>query len=346
MINNESSNPYLTGKFTGVRPTGRLTLANSLGAIKPLLDTHEELDSDSDARPLAFVADLHALTDQSPGTVRANRMETVEALIALGLDPESTDVFIQSQIESEVLSLTFQLGRRSTLGALTRVPTLKDKVDDPSKASAALLQYPLMMAADIILQQPAVVPTGKDQIAHIEFTRDLQAKLNASLTESGMTTLQLVEGTVTDTPNFRALKGDGKMSKSRPERAILLDEPLGLTRRKVMKSQTSLAGDYSPHMESMVEMVGAIDADAQAELAALYDQHSSDPDSKVAGSFKQKAADEIVSYIEKYQNRRAQVADSPRVVETLLRRSGERARSNAQTTNRILGNITLNKFDI
>ena len=345
MITESSQLPYLTERFTGVRPTGTLTLANALGAIKPLIEGQSFSGSD-DCRPLAFVADLHALTDQSPDTVRANRIETVESCVALGLDPENSDIFVQSQIEPEVMRLTFQLGRLASLGWLTRVPTLKDKVDDPSKASAALIQYPIMMAADIILQQPELVPTGKDQVAHIEFARDIQGKLNQQLADRGMSSLSLTNGTVTDTPNFSALKGDGKMSKSSPERAILLDELVDVARRKIMKSQTSVSGQASLHMESMTRMVSAIDPEAGEALDLIYREHSIDPESRVAGVFKQHATDVIIPYIERYQARKAQIAASPEIVEKLLKRSGERARKNAQSSLRALGDLMLSSVDI
>lgn len=319
--------------FTGIRPTGQLTLANFAGAIKPVIDIQSDgLHNYGGLAPLVFVADIHALTDQHPDTVRKNRLETVKALISLGLEPDKTDVFIQSQIEAEVLETTFMLGRLMTLGQLVRVPTLKEKVKDPNAANLLLLQYPVLMAADIILQRPVSVPVGKDQTSHLEATRNLVDKINSENADSAPNIP--LPGYVfrEDPPNVLALKGDGKMSKSNPSSAILLDEKTNVTEAKIRKSQTSTAGSASPHMESLIRLVGSIDPVASVDMQQLYDQHVLDPNARVASTFKDIAVDSVVVFLQKYQTKRVRLESDRHIVDAVLKRSSGRAHKNALET--------------
>jgi len=114
---------YKVKVFTGIRPTGSLTVANYLGAVEPILNLTKK-----GIEPMVFVADLHAITDEEPSVVQKFINEIVVDYLALGLDPEKSVIFIQSTIKSQVFTLMSYLTRHITVAELLRVPTLKDKL--------------------------------------------------------------------------------------------------------------------------------------------------------------------------------------------------------------------------
>src|SRR3990167_3493279 len=172
--------PYAVEYFTGIRTSEpNLTIGNVIGAIQPILEMQERVQVNPKDRPLIFIADMHAFTDQDPREIVRNRREILISYLALGIDPNKSDIFVQSQIADEVLQMTMALSRLMTIRQIERIPTLKDKMgNDTKRANMFLAQYPLLMAADIILQRAHIVPTGKDQKAHIEVTRDLVDTIN------------------------------------------------------------------------------------------------------------------------------------------------------------------------
>lgn len=229
--------------FTGIRSSEpRLTLGNYIGAVLPILEAQRRCDpaGPERERPLVFVADLHGFTDQPVALIEQSRVETIYTYLALGLDPARCDVYVQSQIMFETLRTMLLLARHLTISQLSRCPTLKDKVADPDRASVALAQYPLLMSADIILQRPRFVPTGKDQRAHLEIARDIVGRINH---EAGRPLLPMPEGMTAEPPNILALHGDGKMSKTSPENAaIFLDDTPENAREKIQRAQSGIEG--------------------------------------------------------------------------------------------------------
>src|SRR3989338_6917737 len=162
---------------TGLRPTGDLSVANYVGGMKPIL----ELQSDFEGEINLFVADLHALTDQEPDLVDATRMDTIRSFLAAGADPERVNMYLQSQIEGPTVVLSNYLDRHTSIAELLRNPTLKDKLKKDQSAESitvALGRYPILMAADIFVQDANKVPVGEDQVPHIEFARELARKFN------------------------------------------------------------------------------------------------------------------------------------------------------------------------
>jgi tryptophanyl-tRNA synthetase len=317
---------YVADVFTGIRPTGGLTVANYLGAVHPLVNLQNEGRS-----PIVFVADLHALTDNEPGIARSHTRGVVADYLALGVDPEKTKIFIQSDIRDEISLLTLVLARLMSVTELVRVPTLKDKIKenaDPESANALLLLYPVMMAADILMQRAHYIPVGEDQVAHIEITRKLARKFNNQYRE----VFPEPEVEVVETLRILSLKGDGKMSKSYPEGAIFLTDAAKDAVKKIKKAQTAFEGDMSPHLESHIIVAKGLteDMSVHAQIDEIIASHLQG--NAVMGAFKALLADIASEFLLRFQERRAEITSDPSYIDGILEEGRDVAKRNAQDT--------------
>ncbi|HEC45965.1 MAG TPA: tryptophan--tRNA ligase, partial [Epsilonproteobacteria bacterium] len=278
---------YKVDIFTGIRPTAELTVGNVLGAVYPLL----ELQSGG-MRPMVFVADMHGLTSHEPKEIKEHVKDIVIDYITLGLDPEKVDIYIQSDIDVEVSLLTTYLMRHITVSELIKVPTLKDKIKEGNRletANALLAAYPVMMAADILLQRSQYVPVGEDQRAHLEITRLIAKRFNSKY------------GPVFPLPKTQEVKllkilsldGKGKMSKSRPNGAIVLSDSPKEAEKKIKRAETAFAGKMNDVLEShFLIATGLTKNEAKLkEVERIRKAHMSGE--KVMGDFK-KVLSEIV----------------------------------------------------
>lgn len=341
----ESILPYATEYFTGIRSSEpNMTIGNVIGAIQPILELQElDVKQPSD-KPLVFIADMHAFTDQDPRDIATNREEILKDYLALGVDPNKTDIFVQSQIADEVLQMTMALSRLMTIRQIERVPTLKDKVgDDTKKANMFLAQYPLLMASDIILQRAHIVPTGKDQKAHIEVTRDLVDEINRRVGEE---LLPMPTTKDVDPANILALKGEGKMSKTDQTRAIMLDDNPETIELKIRKAQTGMPGEESAHLRSLITVGQSLANDEQVSTALedLYSEHLEGQG--VAGKIKRVVTEILLDFTGTYREKKALIDRDPEIVRDSLEIGAERASIAAQETLDELGSrgITLPRF--
>ena len=159
--------------FSGIRPTGDLHIGNYLGAIKQWLELQEKNEC------IFCVVDLHAITTPyKENELQKNILETATTYLVAGLDPEKSIIFVQSQIK-EHAELAWLLSTITPLGELQRMTQFKEKSKKHSKyINAGLLNYPVLMASDILLYQTDMVPVGKDQKQHVELTRTIAGKFN------------------------------------------------------------------------------------------------------------------------------------------------------------------------
>src|SRR5438309_3548109 len=158
--------------LSGTQPSGKLHLGNYFGAIKQHIALQDE------AECFYFIADYHALTTiQDPVKLRENVRDVALAYLALGLDPDKAIFFRQSDVP-EVTELAWILSVVTPMGLLERAVSYKEKVERGIEANVGLFYYPVLMAADILIYRSHVVPVGKDQVQHIEITRDVAEKFN------------------------------------------------------------------------------------------------------------------------------------------------------------------------
>jgi tryptophanyl-tRNA synthetase len=193
--------------LTGIQSTGTPHLGNILGAILPAI----QLANDPANESYLFIADLHSLTQIKDGeTLKKNTYSTAATWLAFGVDPQKTVFYRQSDVP-QVTELTWYLSCFFPFQRLTLAHSFKDKADRLDNVNAGLFTYPMLMAADILIYDAEFVPVGKDQLQHLEFTRDVAARFNAKMGE----TFVLPQDKIQE--NTQLVPGtDGeKMSKSR-----------------------------------------------------------------------------------------------------------------------------------
>jgi tryptophanyl-tRNA synthetase len=217
----------LKRSLTGVKPSAIPHLGNYLGAIRPALELAREHES------FLFIADYHALTTlDDPAALRAYTYDVTATWLACGLDPEVVHVYRQSDLP-EVFELAWVLACHLATGQLERGHAYKDALAKGEAPNAGIFNYPVLMAADIMLFDADVVPVGQDQRQHLELARDVAARINHHYGEG---TLVVPEARITEAPLVPGLDGQ-KMSKSRGN-AIPLFAPAKELRKVVMKVVT------------------------------------------------------------------------------------------------------------
>ncbi|MBT7655145.1 MAG: tryptophan--tRNA ligase [Flavobacteriales bacterium] len=215
--------------LTGVQSTGTPHLGNLLGAILPAI----ELAKASQDESFLFIADLHSLTQIKDGkTLRENTLATAAAWLACGLDTEKTIFYRQSDV-CQTTELTWYLSCYFPYQRLTLAHSFKDKADRLADVNAGLFSYPMLMAADILLYDAEVVPVGKDQLQHLEMTRDVAARFNNLMGE----TFVIPKASVQNKTQYIPGTDGQKMSKSKENTLnIFLNDKV--LRKQVMKIQT------------------------------------------------------------------------------------------------------------
>ena len=215
--------------LTGVQSTGTPHLGNILGAIRPAIDMANNPENDA----FLFIADLHSLTQIKDGeTLKNNTLSTAATWLAFGIDINKTVFYRQSDV-AIVTELTWYLNCFFPYQRLTLAHSFKDKADRLEDVNAGLFDYPMLMAADILAYDAEFIPVGKDQLQHVEMTRDVASRFNAKMGE----TFVLPEGTINENTMYVPGTNGGKMSKSKGNIIdIFLDDKK--LRKQVMKIQT------------------------------------------------------------------------------------------------------------
>jgi tryptophanyl-tRNA synthetase len=329
--------------MTGIRPTGDLTIANYLGAMKPIADMQETYGGDISI----FVADLHGLTDQEPDVVNVHRLGTGRSLIAAGVNPERSTIYLQSELKAPTEGVASILDRHTTVAELLRIPTLKEKIRHgmgPESASAALLRYPILMAADIIVQDATDVPVGEDQRPHIEFARDVTDRFNSEYGDTFVKPTMMTA--VPEGLRILALNGHGKMSKSVPNSAIFLNDPPSEVDQKIKRAATANPGAMTDVLESHFTLTEAL-CKTQEDIKILEGLKTAHLDGgKVMHGFKTFMAAMVNSFLEDFQERYYNISDRE-VVRTLTEgsdRAAERANQVLHRAERAMGHVSLRDY--
>jgi tryptophanyl-tRNA synthetase len=217
--------------FSGSRPTGQLHLGNYLGAVKGYISLQERKDLDC----IYAVVDLHGITSPyNPKIYQAQIYEIALDYLACGLDPKKAHLIIQSEIPAHV-ELSYLLGTIYPVSRLEQLPTYKEKkLEQPRYVNLGLLYYPILMAADILIYKAELVPVGKDQLPHIEVTREIARKFNQMFGP----TFPEPRDVQTEASYVPSLTGQGKMSKTQPESYINLTDDLKTIYEKLKKTPT------------------------------------------------------------------------------------------------------------
>src|SRR5438477_496637 len=218
--------------FSGVQPSGNLHIGNYLGALKNWVEIQGNYES------IFGIVDLHAVTvHQDPAELRQKIIETAALFLAVGIDPKQSTIVVQSSVPAHS-ELAWMLTCVTPVGWLERMTQYKAKSQAQESIGSGLLQYPVLMAADILLYQAAIVPVGEDQSQHLELTRDIAQRFNSLYGDTFR-----VPSTSLPTVGARVMGLDDptvKMSKSAPGagHSVALLDPPATIRKKMLRATT------------------------------------------------------------------------------------------------------------
>ncbi|HYL53051.1 MAG TPA: tryptophan--tRNA ligase [Acidimicrobiia bacterium] len=314
--------------FSGIQPTGELQLGNYLGAIARWVALQPPAGSPAaEAHEAIFcVVDLHALTTSwDPSELERLTRHVAMMLIAAGLDEHRSLLFVQSHVRAHT-ELTWILNGIATFGELRRMTQFKEKAakggQGQESVSAGLFDYPVLMAADILLYDTEEVPVGDDQRQHVELTRDVAQRFNKAFGDTFVVpraTFPEVGARIMDLQDPTK-----KMSKSDDSAmgcVMVLDDPTVIAKKiksAVTDSGTEVRHDRTnkPGVSNLIEIYGAVTGTPIAEVEREFQ-------GKQYGGFKGAVADAVVEYLRPVQDRYAQLAADPAEVDKRLARGAD-----------------------
>ena len=307
--------------LSGIKPTGDLTLGSYLGAIKNWAERADSYDC------YYFMADLHALTTRNdPALLRRRTLEQLAQYVACGLDPEKNTLFIQSHVPAHA-ELGWILNCYTMFGELSRMTQFKDKsAKNADNINGGLFTYPALMAADILLYQPDLVPVGDDQKQHVELTRDVAQRFNNLYGE----TFKVPE---TFVPKVGArvmdlLNPTSKMSKSDAignGRVCLMDDPADIMRkfkRAVTDCDTERCVRYAPEEKPGVANLMSI---YSAVTGKSFEEIEKEFDGQGYGVFKPAVGEAVVETLRPIREEAGRIMKDKAYLEQLCRSGAEKA---------------------
>jgi tryptophanyl-tRNA synthetase len=326
--NTAAGRPTLPRVLSGIQATGdSFHFGNYLGALRQWVDLQDDYE------PFFFIADLHSLTvPQDPKELRLRFVRCAAQLIAMGIDPDRSAIFLQSHVP-EHTQLAWVLECITGFGEARRMTQFKDKSakEGESAASVGLFAYPVLQAADILLYRPRYVPVGEDQRQHLELTRDLAQRFNHRYKK----TFPLPEpyilkstGRILDLQNPTA-----KMSKTNSSAAgivELLDDPdvsAKKIRSAVTDSETQVRYDAEskPGVSNLLTIYSALTG---SEISDLEEEYAG----RGYGDLKSDLAEVVVEFVTPFRKRTLELLDDRAELDGVLRRGAERAREIASRT--------------
>ncbi|MEG2520356.1 MAG: tryptophan--tRNA ligase [Christensenellaceae bacterium] len=310
--------------YSGIQPSGNLTLGNYLGAVKNWVDLQDEYNC------YYCVADLHAITvRQNPAELRKRTLDVLSILIAAGIDPKKNIIYMQSHVSAHA-ELAWILDCFTYMGELSRMTQFKEKSAKVENINSGLFTYPALMAADILLYQTDLVPVGVDQKQHLELTRDVALRFNN------------IYGDVFTIPEPYIPKTGAKiMSLQEPEKKMsksddnenayiaLLDSPEVIT-RKIKKAVTDSEGvirftEEKQGVSNLLTIYSAINKKSIQECEKEFEEQN-------YGTLKQRVAQAVVSVLEPLQKEYAKVRADKAFLESIMTENAQKAAFAANKT--------------
>ncbi len=304
--------------FSGIQPSGTITLGNYIGALKQFVELQDEYNC------YFCIVDQHAITvPQDPIVLRKNIRSLAALYLAVGLDPEKATLFIQSEVPAHAQA-AWMMQCISYIGELERMTQFKDKSAGKDAVSAALLTYPPLMVADILLYSADLVPVGEDQKQHLELTRDLAERFNKKYND--IFTIPEVRIPKVGARIMSLQDPSKKMSKSDPNQKgfiSMLDEPKQIE-KKIKSAMTDSEGivrfdiENKPGVSNILSIYSIVSGKTIAELETLYE-------GKGYGAFKGDLAEVIINTLCPIQQKYNELMESNELDE-ILDRGSEKAR--------------------
>lgn len=309
--------------LTGIQPTGKLHLGNYFGAVKPLIELSKNSEFDD---IFIFVANLHALNSiKDPVLLHTYTQDIVLDYLAMGLDLTKTSLFLQSDIR-DLTELTWIFNNLVTVSYLERSHAYKDAIANGKEANMGLFDYPVLMAADILLYQSSVVPVGQDQKQHIEIAQKIADKFNARYGELFIKPKPYIQS---ETSIVKGLDGR-KMSKSY-QNTIEIFESEDSIRSKVSKIITDSKAPHEPKDPDGCNILALYRLFASEEEITQIETRYREGSMSYKES-KDILADAILTYFEPIRRRRQELLSQPVYVQDILHQGTLKAQSIAQNT--------------
>ena len=312
--------------LSGIQSTGNLHLGNYLGAIKNWEKMQDEYDCNY------MIANLHTLTIRNdPEKLRNNTLNLLALYIAAGINPEKSNIFIQSQV-SEHSELAWVLNCYTYMGELSRMTQFKDKsAKHADNINAGLFTYPVLMAADILLYQADLVPVGEDQKQHLEITRDIAERFNSIYGE----TFKIPDAYVTKiAARVMGLQNPiSKMSKSSTDAndCVFLTDDANVILKKFKKAVTDSENvvrydkENKPGISNLMSIYSAITGKSNEEIEKEFN-------GKGYGDFKTKVAECVIEELRPIQEKYKELIDNPKYLEDIYTKGAEKAKAIAEKT--------------
>jgi len=317
-----------TRVFSGMQPSGNLHIGNYLGALKNWVRIQHDYEC------IFCIVDLHAITVYQPPEELKAKIEEIAALyLAAGIDPKVSSIMVQSAVPAHT-ELAWMLTCVTPIGWLERMTQYKMKAAKQESVGDGILQYPVLMAADILLYQAGIVPVGEDQAQHLELARDIAQRFNSLYGETFV-----VPGTSLPAVGARVMGLDDpgqKMSKSTPaaNHAVALLDPPDKIRKTIMRATT----DSNPAVDFTSAGPGVLN------LLSIYQAFSGSTDDEMKAKFtglrygdlKKKVAEMVVAHLEPFQQRYREIRAEPGYLAGVLREGAERVAPVANDTVRLV----------
>ncbi len=320
--------------ISGIQPSGELHIGNYLGVIKNWL----KLQSDSKNECFFFVADYHSITkDYKPREKSRAILDLATDLLALGLDPKKSAIFQQSEITGHA-DLTWVFNTLVKIPELERMTQFKDKAaQQKENINMGLFDYPVLMAADILIYKAEAVPVGEDQLQHLELTRDIARRFNEKFGK----TFPEPKSLLTETPRIMSLLDPlKKMSKSHGAKSyIALTDSPEIIKEKI-KSAVSDAGGQGKNVgltaqaggNNLLSIFNALAETKEEKTEYLNYKKAYEAGKLKYSEFKPRLAELIINYFADYRKKRAELSKNPEYIKKVLKDGADKASAIAKKT--------------
>lgn len=311
--------------FSGVQPSGALTLGNYIGALRNFVDLQNEFEC------YYCIVDMHAITvPQVPKDLRKNTLDVLALYLACGMDPDKSTLFIQSHVPAHA-ELTWVLNTVTYMGQLNRMTQFKEKSrKSEENLNAGLFTYPVLMAADILLYGADFVPVGDDQKQHLELSRDLAIRFNNRHSDTFVVPEPLIKEFGARIMSLQ--NPDFKMSKSdQDENAfILLQDSKDKILKKIKRAVTDSKGrvlysDDQAGVKNLINIYSVLGGIGVSEIVERYEN-------KGYGDFKKDVADVVISALEPLQERYNDYLNNKDFLEEVYKKGAIKAEEKANKT--------------
>ncbi len=310
--------------LSGIQPSGTIHIGNYFGMIKKMVE------SQNDGELFAFIASYHAMTSvKDKEILEKNVFDVAVNFLALGMDPEKSTFWVQHDVK-EVLELYWLLSNHTSMGLLERAHSYKDKTSRGIGANHGLFSYPVLMAADILLYDSNIVPVGKDQIQHVEMTRDIANSFNnthGNILTMPVSKVDEIVATVPGTDGAKMSKSYGNTIDMFGNKKVIKKQVMGIV------TDSKGLDDVKDHTTCNIYKLCELFMNKE-ELITLQDRYKTPGEGY--GHFKMTLLEKINAHFEPYAQKREEFINNPKLVKDILQHGASKARKIASAKMEII----------